>query len=349
MTLRILAAAILGVLGCVVALDEPTAKVNMKPSSVGSKPHAVRVDGRIITSFHKGSRVTRDVGKLKWLGGLVISSSDPAFGGYSGLEIDPGGKRFLAVSDAGTWLSGELVYDRGRLVKIRAAQIGALKARGNKDLRRRWDRDAESIRLFRGNMATGTALIAFELNQRVGFFPIKNGVLGGPTRYLRPGRRLSANKGLEAVARLGRLPGKLDVIAFAERSLDGNGHHRGWLWRGARGAPQPIALTNLDGFDITDAVGLPDGRLLILERRFRWSEGVKTRIREIAKSQIRPKAILNGRTLIRADLRYEVDNMEGLAVHTDKRGRTILTLISDNNFNSFLQRTLLLQFELPKS
>ena len=38
--------------------------------------------------------------------------------------------------------------------------------------------------------------------------------------------------------------------------------------------------------------------------------------------------------------------MEGLAVHQDAAGKTVITLISDNNFNSFLQRTLLLQFEL---
>ena len=36
--------------------------------------------------------------------------------------------------------------------------------------------------------------------------------------------------------------------------------------------------------------------------------------------------------------------MEGLSVHLEE-GRTILTLISDDNF-SFLQRTLLLEFEL---
>ena len=36
--------------------------------------------------------------------------------------------------------------------------------------------------------------------------------------------------------------------------------------------------------------------------------------------------------------------MEGLSVHLEN-GRTVLTLISDDNF-SFLQRTILLEFEL---
>ena len=54
--------------------------------------------------------------------------------------------------------------------------------------------------------------------------------------------------------------------------------------------------------------------------------------------------MLDGEYLLDADLGQEIDNMEGIAVHRDE-GRTILTLISDDNF-SFIQRTLLLEFEL---
>ena len=68
------------------------------------------------------------------------------------------------------------------------------------------------------------------------------------------------------------------------------------------------------------------------------------RIRRIAGATLKPGAMLDGAYLIEADLGQEIDNMEGLSVHLDK-GRTILTLISDDNF-SFLQRTVLLEFEL---
>jgi hypothetical protein len=43
---------------------------------------------------------------------------------------------------------------------------------------------------------------------------------------------------------------------------------------------------------------------------------------------------------------YEIDNMESVAAQTNSRGETIITLLSDNNFNSFIQRTILLQFAL---
>ena len=40
--------------------------------------------------------------------------------------------------------------------------------------------------------------------------------------------------------------------------------------------------------------------------------------------------------------------MEGLAVHRGPAGETILTLISDDNFNRLAQRTVFLQFTLMR-
>ena len=57
-------------------------------------------------------------------------------------------------------------------------------------------------------------------------------------------------------------------------------------------------------------------------------------------------ALLDGEALIEVNSLQEIDNMEGLTVHRGVRGRAILTIISDNNFNSTFQRTLLMQFAL---
>jgi hypothetical protein len=61
---------------------------------------------------------------------------------------------------------------------------------------------------------------------------------------------------------------------------------------------------------------------------------------------IKAGATLDGEVLLEADNLLEIDNMEGLTVHRDARGRSILTLISDNNFNRIFQRTLLMQFAI---
>jgi hypothetical protein len=61
-------------------------------------------------------------------------------------------------------------------------------------------------------------------------------------------------------------------------------------------------------------------------------------------AQIAPGAVVEGREIFSADMSHQIDNLEGLAVHRND-GRTILTLVSDDNFSP-LQRTLLLQFTL---
>ncbi len=346
MVSRLIAAATSALVVCLAAVERPLAKDSSKPDTLGRAPLKVRIASDVLTHFRKDARAMPSVGKLTWLGGLVLTGDDRAFGGYSGLTVGPDGKRFLAVSDAGTWLTGELIYRRGRLSGIGDAKLGSLLALGGRQLRRRRDRDAESVRLASGSLTRGVAVIAFERNQRIGYFPVRSGTVLPPIRYLRPHVRLSANKGLEAVAVVPRPAGRRDIIAFAERAPDRHGHHRGFLWVNGRGRARPLALTNQDGFDITDMIALDDGRVLVLERRFRWSEGVRMRIREVAAERVRPGRLMVGRTLLRADLRYEIDNMEGMAAHQDARGRTILTLISDDNFNAFLQRTLILQFAL---
>jgi hypothetical protein len=101
-----------------------------------------------------------------------------------------------------------------------------------------------------------------------------------------------------------------------------------------------------DGFDITDLVFLPSGEALLLERRFRILTGVACRIRRIAADAFRPDAAVDGEVIFEADRSYEIDNMEGIAIHEDRSsGGTVVTLVSDNNF-SILQRTLLLEFAL---
>src|SRR5262249_35537356 len=122
------------------------------------------------------------------------------------------------------------------------------------------------------------------------------------------------------------------------------GYHTGWMW--VKGEAQRIQLQDIDGFNITDAVGLPDGSLLVLERYFRWTSGVKMRIRHLAAGEIVPGARLTGRTLVEADAGYEIDNMECIAVHRGAKGETVVSLLSDDNFNTLIQRTVFLQFAL---
>ena len=78
---------------------------------------------------------------------------------------------------------------------------------------------------------------------------------------------------------------------------------------------------------------------------FSPARGIALRIRRIPLAEIKADAVLDGRSMIEADLAYQIDNMEGIAVHRNSAGETIVTLVSDDNF-SIIQRNLLLQFSV---
>lgn len=323
-------------------------------SLAGPKPHtlnlpvrAVEVRAKLIKSFDKFDIGKTRFGKLEWIGGLQLISDDPHFGGWSGIALDADGEGFVAVSDAGLWMTGRLHYRDRRPFSVEDVRIGPLRTLDKSILRRDRDRDAEAVALVSGSTARGRLLIAFEQNHRIGRFDIGPEGVSAPRSYIRPDLnhgRLEPLKGLEAIAvvRAGTFKGSL--VAIAERKHDGGGRHTGWLW--SHGRANAFTLTDIGGFDITDLAPLPDGGLLVLERRFRWTEGIKMRIRRIASSDLAPGAAIKGEVLLEATMAQEIDNMEGLSVHQDSAGAIIVTVLSDDNFNRGLQRTILLQFRL---
>ena len=101
--------------------------------------------------------------------------------------------------------------------------------------------------------------------------------------------------------RTGELKGTL--VVFAEHLTDKNGNLRGWLIGGP--TPGEIVLKRLAGFDITDAAALPDGGIVVLERKFSYSEGIQMRIRRIAASELKRGAPIMGEVLLEAERQFE--------------------------------------------
>ena len=44
------------------------------------------------------------LGRLDYLGGLILASEEGNFGGYSGIAVDADGAGLLAIADTGHWL-----------------------------------------------------------------------------------------------------------------------------------------------------------------------------------------------------------------------------------------------------
>jgi len=321
-------------------------------SDVHSRPKALQKNVNIAVqskpiSFDQINPGKTRFGRLTWRGGLELSAKHKKFGGYSGIALMSTGEKLLAVSDQGTWLQAGLDYKEGLLNGINHVRIGPLRKKSGKPLRRKKKADAEDIALWKNKKGV-YALISFERKHRIGRFPFDDNGIKKPTNYLKLPKgvfRTTRNKGLEALTVLTDKKNKGTVLTFLERHHDKRDHHKGWLIHGRKS--WPIRLTSRKGFDVTSMTTLANGNVLVLERSFSYLTGVRMRIREIKAQNIRKNAVLKGKDVLTATMRYNIDNMEGISAHTNKNGEQIITLMSDNNFNkSGLQRTLLMQFKL---
>ncbi len=333
-----LAIALFGLLSAIAAADpKPDIDIEAGPIAVDAKP---------IASF---KRFTADepLAKLVFRGGLVLTSPSPQFGGWSGLVLDDDAKSFLSISDTGVWMMGELAYDGAHPVGMTNARLGPLLDPSGSPLKRGRDRDSESIALESGTLHRGSVLIGFEEKHRIERFDLTpEGITTdrGSVKLPPGAKRMRPNQGLEALTVMKGGHYKGSIIAFSERLYDFSRNHTGWLWTDA--GPQTIHLKNIGDYDVTDVSSLDDGTLFVLERRFNWVEGVKMRLRRIAPDELAPGRTLEGETLIEADLNDNIDNMEGLAATRLASGEVLITMISDDNFNHFFQRTVLLQFSV---
>ena len=178
----------------------------MKPSTSGLKTAPIRVEAETIAAFDKMDAGKMRFGKLVWRGGLVLKAASPNFGGWSAVTMSPDGRQLLAVSDAGTWMRAEIVYEDGKPRGIGAAEIGPIRARDGRNLQRGRDRDAEGLAMLSGGPGDGEALVSFESHHRIGRFPVTRSGLQAPSRYLDLPKDLPRGRrdGLEAVAVIGR-------------------------------------------------------------------------------------------------------------------------------------------------
>lgn len=324
------------------ALPVAMAGFAASPVAAQTPPATVEVKARPIDSFDPRDPSHVRYGALEFRSGLVLTSSFRGFGGLSGLRLDKKGEQFIAISDKGNWFTGRIAY-RGKrlagLADVKSAPL--LDNEGKKFTSRGWF-DSESLALDGSH-----AYVGFErVNQIVRFDFAKGGIRSrGEVLTLPPEiGKLPFNKGLEALVFVPKgqpLAGTL--IAISERGLDPSGNILCFLIGGP--SPGQFTVRRTNNYDISDAVLLPPGDLLLLERKFSLLEGVGIRIRRIPASAIAREAVIDGPTIFEVDLGYEIDNMEGIDVHVTDDGDTVLTMVSDDNF-SMIQRTLLLQFTL---
>jgi hypothetical protein len=321
---------------------QPPAKPVAPDEFSTAAPVSIEVNARPIPAFEPGDRARVRFGALEYRSGLVLTSPFPGFGGLSGIRLDAKGERFISFSDKGTWFTGSIVYQGRAMSGLADVEAAPMLGPDGKPITTRGWFDSESIALD-GSLV----YIGLERVNRVLRFDFSKGFTRarGEVVPLPPAAsRLPFNKGLEALVFVPKgMPLAGTLIAISERGLDAKGNLIGFLVGGP--SPGQFSVRRTDKFDISDAVLLASGELLVLERKFSWLAGIGIRIRRIALTSVAPGAVVDGPSIFEANLGEEVDNMEGIDAHVTPEGDTVLTMVSDDNF-SLLQRTLLLQFTL---
>ena len=315
-----------------VAADETTV----------TAPVSIEVDARAIPAFDIRDHSHVRFGALEYRSGLVLTSRFRGFGGLSAIRLDAKGERFIALSDKGSWFTGRIVYSGREMTGLADVEAAPMIGPDGRPITARGWFDSESIALDGSFVYVGLERV----NQVLRFDFSKSFTRSrGEMVPLPPAaRKLPYNKGLEALVMVPKgqpLGGTL--IAISERGLDAQGNLIAFLIGGP--TPGQFAVRRSSNFDVTDAVLLRSGDLLVLERKFSLLSGIHIRIRRIPLKQLAPGAVVDGPAIFEADLGQEIDNMEGIDAHVTEDGDTVLTMVSDDNF-SLLQRTLLLQFKL---
>lgn len=285
-----------------------------------------------------------DLDALVYRGGLVLTSDDPAFGGFSAIGMSEDGTRLVAVSDRGHWLTADLVFGEDDTpLGVENARMAPLLSVSGEPLTGNMA-DAEGL-AYRGD---GVWLVSFERNHRVKAYAIGTGgeFIGTaiPERLAHPpgAENFAENGSLEALAvqsgfawvgvEYPRLDGTHTVIRYDLDRPDEK--------------PGVYAIRLTPGFGLVAFAELGAGALLAVERFFMRGIGNRIRISRISEAAIiAPLGQGEVEWLALMTPEMTVDNMEGAAVAA-REGRQRLFLISDDNYSAG-QRTLLMSFDLP--
>jgi hypothetical protein len=293
-----------------------------------------------------GARVGERVQGLVWRGGIELQGSSDSFGGLSGLGYIDDDSRLVMVSDRGQFISGQLIYDeQQRPLSLVGVTIDPIQNSKGAALPRPYSRDAEALAVIVRDGEAAAIRVGFENLTRVADFVLEGGRPSGAAREVGiPGwlSETRTNESLEAVCIAPPAsPIAGSTLLLTEGVVDDDGQHAAFLLgRNDRG---PLGYLSSEGTDPTDCVFLPNGDLLVLERGIALIT-FHMRLKRVAAADVKPGAHMQGEILLEAT-GGDIDNMEGVAVHTAPDGSTRITLLSDNNFNDW-ERSLMLEFSL---
>jgi hypothetical protein len=278
----------------------------------------------------------RQVGALTYLGGLALTSRDPAFGGFSAMRVI--GDRFTLLSDGGNIVD----FRMGPELQPRDVRFADLPGPGTGAIKRH--RDSESLTW---DPRTGRAWVGLENRNAIWRY---DATLVHAERNAKPAAMAdwSIAGGAEAMVRL--QSGQFIVFSETARPKGLRDARIVLRFAGdpteAKGAPLRFAYVPPAGYDPTDVAELPDGRLLVLNRRLSLSGLFTAKLSVIDIRGVRPGGVVRGVEIASFERPLLHDNFEALAI-TREGADTIVWIASDDN-GQFWEQSLLLKFKLDR-
>ncbi|MCK5424001.1 MAG: esterase-like activity of phytase family protein, partial [Emcibacter sp.] len=292
------------------------ARADSIPHDQQKDKYTVPLTATLIPLNHKNASLTK-VGKLRYMGGLKITSTKKRFGGISSFVISPDGHQVLGISDRGHWLVADMVYNHNNhLINIKNARMAPLKK--NYSQKNRTVSDAEALTAVDG----AGYVVSFESPHALRYFqadrPDDFGSLFTaraqkitfasdlPENYV----SLPNNLGIEALTTMpdGRM------LAFSESTVNREGSTQAQGWLIGHGKVEALSYEISPSYRPTDMATLPNGDILVLERHFSLARGMAARLSRLPAMSIKAGETIKGEVI--ADLAYpfNLDNMEALAV-----------------------------------
>ena len=191
----------------------------------------------------------------------------------------------------------------------------------------------------------GKTIVGFESRTRIGAYDLARKGFKARFQSLNPPKEIAQgprNGELESIGYFGTGALAGNYLAVAESNFDTQGSTKAWIWNGKRSIA--FSVRQLENYEITDLAILPDGDALILQRSYSLTTLPGMAIGRLSVRDIGAGKTVGLETLLEVKIPfYAIDNMEGLAV-CERNGELRVNILSDNNFKTDVQRTLLLQF-----
>lgn len=304
----------------------------LAPSWSGVPRRPLLRDGLVVSAarFVPRGGWPRRIGALEPIGAVTLSSNQPGLGGFSALAL----YRDHAL----------LLTDGGLLVRLRIADgtvqtlPGSSIEAGPETGWSRASRDTESLAV---DAASGRMWIGYErINTIWSYTP--EGRAAGSAAWPAAMRDWGLNTGIESLVRLrdGRF------LALREGSMKRSGPRAALLFEGDPSFyDTPVARLRYlppAGFAPSDAAPLPNGDVLVLNRRWRLPLRFDAVLVRLPAAGFRGGALLHGRVVARLGDILGGENVEGLAISRE-RGETMIWMITDNDGYAW-RRTILAKF-----